>query len=37
MLLYLGPAAVRLDLAEPGESRPLAELMDRLQREESEP
>lgn len=30
LMLHLDPGAVRLDLAEPGERRPIAELIDRL-------
>jgi creatinine amidohydrolase len=33
MLLYLAPDLVRLDLAEPGETRPVAELLPRLEAE----
>ena len=33
LLLHLDPAAVRSDLAEPGEGRPLGELLDRLRTE----
>ena len=33
MLLHLDPAAVRGERAEPGERRPVNELMDRLRRE----
>jgi mycofactocin precursor peptide peptidase len=33
LLLHLDPGAVRLDLAEAGETRPVGEVMDRLRRE----
>jgi creatinine amidohydrolase len=33
ILLHLEPAVVRFDLAEPGECRPLNEVIDRLRRE----
>ena len=33
LLLHLDPAAVRGEQAEPGETRPVAELMDRLRRD----
>ncbi len=33
LLLYIDPAAVRRERAEPGETRPIAELIDRLRRD----
>jgi mycofactocin precursor peptide peptidase len=33
LMLHLDPAAVRLDLAEAGETRPVGEMMDRLRRD----